>query len=180
MPVSLQLRRFAVLIVFLFSLCLWLGVSALRAADPRVVSCNEFLVPKVEVKGKLIGQDDCRMIETDFTYQNRNFRRLDMGISGTLDGWVAKQGRYNTYFGTNPEFTYPQGGNKNPIFYGIGRYEADKGSALIFLYSLEPGAWNGKMFVSSHGAGRSFKTGTLKAWDRNLNPSKAGQNLRQK
>lgn len=138
---------------------------------PRGASCNEFLVPKVEFKGKQIGQEDCKMLETDFDIQGRKFRRLDMGISGTIDGYIAKEGRYNHYFGSNPEFTYAQGGNKNSLFYGIGRYEADKGSAVIFIYPVERSTWNGKMFVTAHGAGVSFKAGNLKRWDKNLDPS---------
>ena len=152
------------------------------ATDPAtsaVKSCNEFLVPKQTLRGKQIGQEDCKLIETDFTFAGRRFRRMDMGISGTIDGYLAKEGRYRFYFGSNPEFTYAQGGNPNPIFYGIGRYDMDKGSELVFMYPLDastaggsgPGGngWNGKMFVTAHGAGRSFVRGTLKRWDLNLN-----------
>ena len=159
-----------------FVIVAWLAAAvpilpAAGPADVRGVSCKEFLVPKVEIKGKQVGQDDCRMIETDFDIQGRKFRRMDMGISGTIDGYIVKEGRYNHYFGSNPEFTYPQAGNKNPMFYGIGRYDAEKGSALIFIYPVDRSAWNGKMFVTAHGAGVSFKVGNLKVWDKNLNPS---------
>ena len=111
------------------------------------------------------------MIETDFDFAGHKFRRLDMGISGTIDGYITKEGRYNHYFGSNPEFTYPQGGNKNPIFYGIGRYEAEKGHAVIFMYPMDRADWNGKMWVTAHGAGVSVKAGNLKVWDKNLDPS---------
>ena len=148
--------------------------SLLPATDTdggKVISCNEFLVPKVEIKGKLIGQDDCRLKETDFTFLGRKFRRMDMGISGTIDGYLPKEGLYDFYIGSNPEFTHPQVGSANPLFYGISRYEADKGSAVIFIYPSDRSTWNGKMFVTAHGAGASFKLGTLKAWDKNLDPS---------
>ena len=142
-----------------------------QGGSARGTSCKEFLVSKAEVKGKQIGQDDCRMLETDFTIGGRQFRRLDMGISGTIDGYIAKEGRYNHYFGGNPEFTYAQAGNKNPIFYGIGRYDMETGSAVIFMYPKDAAAWNGKMYVTAHGAGVSFKAGNLKVWDKNLNAS---------
>jgi len=146
------------------------SLPAQERGNPAERSCNEFLVPKQTIRGKQIGQEDCKLIETDFTYAGRRFRRMDMGISGTLDGYLAKEGRYNFYFGSNPEFTYAQGGNRNPLYYGIGRYDAEKGSSVTFLYPLDASTWNGKMFVTAHGAGRSFKRGTLARWDKNLNP----------
>ena len=162
---------------WLVGFLIWAGfivlLPSLPAQDGKgaaAKSCNEFLVPKMEVKGKPIGQEDCKLIETDFTFQGRKFRRMDMGITGTIDGYLAKEGRYNYYFGSNPEFTYAQGGNKNRLFYGIGRYDMEKGSAVIFMYPLEASAWNGKMFVTAHGAGQSFKLGNLKRWDKNLEP----------
>jgi hypothetical protein len=146
-------------------------LSAQEPGRPAIRSCNEFLVPKQTIRGRQVGQEDCKLMETDFTFAGRRFRRMDMGISGTIDGYLAKEGRYNTYFGSNPEFTYAQGGNRNPLFYGTGRYDMDKGSEVVFLYPLEASTWNGKMFVTAHGAGRSFARGTLKRWDLNLNPA---------
>lgn len=145
-------------------------LPAQDAGKPALRSCNEFLVPKQTIRGKQIGQEDCKLIETDFSLAGRRFRRMDMGVSGTIDGYLAKEGRYNTYFGSNPEFTYAQGGNPNPLFYGIGRYDMNKGSEVVFLYPLDASTWNGKMFVTAHGAGRSFVRGTLKRWDLNLSP----------
>ncbi|MBI4482182.1 MAG: hypothetical protein HY652_04750 [Acidobacteria bacterium] len=142
-----------------------------QSSNDDVVSCNEFMVPKTEINGKLVGQEDCRMEETEVTFQGQKFRRLDMGISGTIDGYTAKEGRYNFYFNSNPEFVFLQGGNTNPFYHGIGRYEAAKGSSMILLYPQDRSAWNGKMFVTAHGAGASFARGTLKAWDKNLDRS---------
>ena len=100
----------------------------------------------------------------------RRFRRMDMGVGGTIDGYLVKEGRYSFYFGSNPEFTYAQGGNPNPLFYGTGRYDAERGSAVVLMYPLDPNTWNGKMFVTAHGAGRSFVRGSLRRWEQNLNP----------
>ena len=146
-------------------------IQAQESGGKKAVSCEEFLVPKVEIKGRMIGQDSCQMMETDFIFEGRKFRRMDMGISGNIDGYITKQGRYSNYFLSNPEFTYFQGGNKNQPLYGIGRFEADRGSALIFMYPLDRSAWNGKEWVTVHGAGVSFKEGSLKPWDKNLNPA---------
>ena len=144
------------------------GASEARTSAAR--SCNEFLVPKQTIRGKQIGQEDCTLIETDFSHAGRRFRRMDMGVGGTIDGYLVKEGRYSFYFGSNPEFTYAQGGNPNPLFYGTGRYDAERGSAVVLMYPLDPNTWNGKMFVTAHGAGRSFVRGSLRRWDQNLNP----------
>jgi hypothetical protein len=148
----------------------------LVAADEamgKVVSCNEFLVPKQEIRGKLIGQEECKMIETDFTFLGRKFRRMDMGITGSIDGYAPKGGRYDHYFSANPEFNIAQSGNKSPIFYGIGKYEMDKGNAVIIIYPLDKATWNGKEFVTAHGAGVEWNggKGSLKVWDKNLDPA---------
>ena len=92
------------------------ALQAQEAAASKVVSCNEFLLPKWEMRGKLLGQEECKMIETDFTFLGRKFRRMDMGITGTIDGYNPKVGRYNHYFSANPEFNIAQSGNKNPLF----------------------------------------------------------------
>jgi hypothetical protein len=139
------------------------------AAAPKVTSCDEYLVPRTEIRGKMIGQESCKMIETPVSLENKEYRRLDIGVSGTVDGWIPKKGRYDVYFGSNPEFTYPQGGNPEKLLYGVGQYEMDKGSAVVLLYPPE-GQWNGKMFITAHGRGRSFKSGSLRAWDKNLKP----------
>jgi hypothetical protein len=157
-----------------------IAVPGLRAADEatgKVVSCNEFLLPKFEIRGKQLGQNDCKMIETDFTYLGRKFRRMDMGVSGTIDGYAPKEGRYNHYFSANPEYNIAQSGNKNPIFYGVGEYDMNKGNAVIFIFPLDKSTWNGKEFVTAHGAGVGWNNGkgSLKVWDKNLdtaNPMK--------
>src|SRR5262249_14572522 len=155
------------------AMLLALAAPELRAADEaagKVVSCNEFLLPKFEIRGKQLGQKDCKMIETDFTFLGRKFRRMDMGISGTIDGFAPKEGRYNHYFSANPEYNIAQSGNTNPIFYGVGEYDMNKGNAVIFIYPLDKSAWNGKEFVTAHGAGVWWNNGkgNLKNWDKNL------------
>src|ERR1043165_8357391 len=91
----------AIALIAAFSPATLPEAQAQNTAGPKVVSCSEFLVPKVEIKGKLIGQEDCKMMETDFTLEGRQFRRMDMGISGTIDGYVTREGRYNNYFLSN-------------------------------------------------------------------------------
>ncbi|MCZ6751741.1 MAG: alpha/beta hydrolase domain-containing protein [Acidobacteria bacterium] len=168
---SLRLLWAAGFVVFA---CFAGGAADLRAQSAGgAVSCNEFLVPRVEVKGKQVGQESCQMIESDLDFQGRKFRRLDMGISGTVAGYTLKDNsaRYANYINEYPEIVYPQAGVNAPFYHGIGRYEAAQGTSVTLMYPEDRSAWNGKMYVTAHGAGRSFKYATLKTWDRNLNPA---------
>ena len=49
-------------------------------------SCRHFMAPKVTVEGQQIGQEDCRMHDAGVVGPDRQYRRVDMGISGTLAG----------------------------------------------------------------------------------------------
>ena len=82
-----------------------------------------------------------------------NVKTNDIGITGTIEGYTATEGVRDAYFTTAPEFVFTQVGNTSKLRQGIGRYEAEKGSAIVLLYPEGPGAWNGKMWLTAHGAG---------------------------
>jgi len=154
----------ACLIVSLFA---W--GSTLDAANVSdVKGCDEYLVPKKkDINGKLIGQEVCRMTEIEFDWHGRKFKRLDVGVTGTLEGYALKddKARYSNYFNVYPEFVYQQGGEEDkPVFHGIGRYSMDQGSSMTVLFPVNKADWNGKEFVTAHGAGRSFARGNAKFW----------------
>ncbi len=89
---------------------LWGQISA---SQPVTSSGKEFMVPKKEVNGKLIGQEDVLIQEVVITDAGRRYRRLDMGVSGTIDGWAVKEASafHRRQFGSAPEFTFTQVGN---------------------------------------------------------------------
>ena len=95
-------------------------------SQPVTSSGTEFMVPKKEVNGKLIGQEDVLIQEVVITDSGRQYRRLDVGVSGTIDGWAVKEGSatQRRQFGSAPEFTFTQVGNVYRRFHGIVRYEA--------------------------------------------------------
>src|SRR5262249_40664877 len=95
---------------------IWHGVLAGRAETP-MASCNEFLLQKNELPG--VSHQSCRMIETDVTYLGLPYRRVDMGITGTIDGMTAKDGPRTNYFTQSPEFVFAQTGNKAPLHHGV-------------------------------------------------------------
>ncbi len=83
------------------------------ASQPVTSSGKEFMVPKKEVNGKLIGQEDVLIQEVVITDSDRRYRRLDVGVSGTVDGWAVKEASafHRRQFGSAPEFTFTQVGN---------------------------------------------------------------------
>jgi hypothetical protein len=134
----------------------------------------------VTIGGKAVGPDECLMQETDLTFAGQRFRRIDIGLSGTVDGYMAKargikeestgNREYIHYFTNAPDLVFPQGGNPGPILHGVGRYEATKGTSVTVLYPVDAKAWNGKMWMTFHGRGRSFQGGGMAPWDKNLDP----------
>ncbi|MBI4483310.1 MAG: hypothetical protein HY652_10525 [Acidobacteria bacterium] len=142
------------------------------------------MVAKKQIDGRRIGQEDCRMLEvpvTDETWPEmtralrldhaRKYRRVDMGISGTIEGYTVKEGPRTVEFTSAPDFMFPQAGNFTQPLRGIVKYESSKGSGMTLLYPENAPAWNGKLYVTVHGGGGSFREGTMKPWDQNFDPS---------
>lgn len=150
-----------------------IGANALwgETSPPISSSGTDFMAPKRDVHGKSIGQEDVLIEEVAFADSGRRYRRLDVGISGTLEGWVVKEGPRGNHFTAHPEFALTQSGNDYRRFHGILRYEASKGTAVTLVYPEAGTLWNQKLFVTVHGRSGSFFGGTLKAWNKNLDPA---------
>src|SRR5205814_7855331 len=52
--------------------------------------------------------DLCLMQETGGTYDGRAVTRIDVGLDGTVDGYLAKVGNYKEYFSNSPDLVFPQ------------------------------------------------------------------------
>src|SRR5262245_66598274 len=89
-------------------------------AQPRstasAASCDEFLPVRKQVGGKNIGPDDCKIVseEVVFNLKGHRFRRFELRISGTVDGFAVKQGPRTEYFNDAPDFVFAQSGNNGP------------------------------------------------------------------
>ena len=140
------------------------------ASQPVTSSGKEFVAPQKEVNGKLIGQEDVLIQEVVVTDSGRQYRRLDVGVSGTLEGWALKENLPMPQFVSAPEFVFIQGGNLGPRFHGVLRYEASKGTGMTIIYPEAGTVWNKKLFVTVHGSSGSFFEGTLKPWNRIFDP----------
>jgi len=139
-------------------------------SQPVTSSGKDFMVPQKEMNGKLIGQEDVLIQEVVISDSGRQYRRLDVGVSGTLEGWALKEELPMPQFVSAPEFVFIQGGNVGPRFHGILRYEASKGTGMTIIYPESRTVWNKKLFVTVHGSSGSFFEGTLKPWNRIFDP----------
>ncbi len=145
--------------------------QATSVSQPVSSSGTELRAPAKEVNGKLIGQEDVLIQEVVIADSGHLYRRLDVGVSGTVEGWAIKQDLPMPQLASAPDFIYPQGGIHTQRFHGTLRYEASKGTGMTLIYSETGTAWNRKLFVTVHGSGGSFRQGTLKPWNKLLDPS---------
>jgi hypothetical protein len=69
-----------------------------RATTPAV-SCDEFLPPKKQAGARSVGPEDCKIVseEVVFNLKGQRFLRLELRISGTVEGWSVKQGAYELF-----------------------------------------------------------------------------------
>ena len=148
-----------------------LAVQALRrprppaqAASPK--SCDDTLLPLRDAKGHKVGPASCVMQDAEITVRGPRPQRVDIGLDGTVDGYLAKTGDYKDYFTNGPDLVFPQTWGPRPVFFGVAKYERAKGAAHDRPLSGRRAAWNGRIFVTVHGRGRSFKEGNLKPWDK--------------
>lgn len=151
------------------------AATTVAAQDFDQTTCDEFLLPQRTVEGmagKKAGPASCLMQETDITFEGRQFRRLDIGVDGTVDGWVTTTGDYKEYLTNAPDLVFQQTADDGKRHLAIATYERDKGAAMTVIYPLDKKDWNGKMWVTVHGRGAAFKLGNLKPWNENLNRAK--------
>jgi Alpha/beta hydrolase domain len=132
-------------------------------------SCDSFLLAPRQVNGKAVGPKSCQMQETGATYEGRALTRVDVGLDGTVDGYLAKVGNYKEYLSNSPDLVFPQTFGPREIVFGVAAYERAKGASMTVVFPRDRNAWNGKVWVTAHGRGTSFKQGQLKPWNRYVN-----------
>lgn len=155
-------RRFALLL----SIGVWLlftsGLTHLSAAAPLDQDCSSYIGPAVLVHGKSVGPKTCNISQEKQIHNVHGvpYRRLEIGVSGTIVGYTAKESPRVEMLTDVPEFT-AQRGNLGPYFHGIGTYFAEKGSGLTLFLPGASDDWNGKLFVLIHGSGSYGTVGDL-------------------
>jgi hypothetical protein len=154
----------------------WLICSVAGAQVPEK-SCDSFLLAPRQVNGKAVGPKSCLMQETSATYEGRAVTRLDVGLDGTVDGYLAKVGNYKEYFSNSPDLVFPQTFGPREILFGVAAYERAKGASMTLVFPSDRNAWNGKVWVTAHGRGTSFKQGQLREWNKYVSTANPMQGL---
>jgi hypothetical protein len=152
-------------------------IATPAAAQLKEAPCDDLVPPSREVKGKKVGPNSCLMQETPLTFEGRKLVRLDLGLNGTVDGFITKTGDYKEYLTNAPDLVFPQTADDGPRYLAIAAYERDKGASMTVIYPADRSSWNGKLWVTVHGRGSSFKEGQLKAWNKNVDPSDPTRDL---
>src|SRR5262249_35417216 len=140
------------------------------------VSCNEFAAASKQMMGKSVGVEECRIIseETVFNIKGHKFRRVEMRITGTVDGWAStEKGPRAIYFTDGPDFVlhqgpyfvYPQSGLRAQRARGMARYEVWTGNGRTIFSPEDPRQWNEKLYITAQGAGSYGAIGTLSPRD---------------
>jgi len=164
------MERWVVGISFFALLLSWPVLRAQeRPKGERAPSCAEFAPAKKQVGGKSIGVEECSVISEEVVsdIKGQRFRRLELRISGTLEGWFARGGPRGNYFNDAPDFVFTQSGNTGQRFKGIARYEGRTGHGISLFFPENPSNWNGKLYVTAHGAGPYGSVRTLLPRDSN-------------
>lgn len=149
------------------------GVAQENRASAKfkdTVSCDEFSAATRQIMGKTVGVEQCQIIseETVFNILGHKFRRVEMRITGTVDGWAStEKGSRAIYFTDGPDFVFTQSGLTGPRARGIARYEGSTGHGMTIFYPEDSRHWNGKLYVTAHGAGSYGAIGTLMPRDPN-------------
>ena len=106
------------------------------------------------------------MQETDVVLDGRTFRRLDVGIDGTVEGVLTDRPDTRDYFTNAPELVLPQLAAQGRPVSAVAAYTGVKGASMTVIYPLAAGTWNGRMWVTAHGGDMSLGHG-LAPWHRN-------------
>ena len=159
-------------------------ISGLSIGQSQSVeSCDKYLPELRQVGKEKVGPTSCLMQESRFEMQGKNFVRLDLGLDGTAEGYVKMTGPYHEYLTNGPDLIFQQAGTstEKPRL-AIAKYDRMRGAAVILVFPENKADWNGKMWVTAHGRGRSFKNGRLKVWNKYLdreNPAAAFDKIKQ-
>lgn len=143
------------------------------AQDGQYKPCSGYLPPLREVKGHKVGPLSCEMQQFEFDFNGRRFVRVDIGLDGSVEGYVTREGNYREYLTNAPDLVFPQtqASKPEPYSLAISNYEKLRGAAILLVYPADRKDWNGKLWVTAHGRGDSFHNGSLKIWHDYLDPA---------
>ncbi len=173
--------RGAKLLTAASAVVLVVAVASIGSASAQLVrsnDCSSFIGPLEEVAGTSVGPQKCTILaESSVRSINGDiYGRLEIGISGTIEGYTPKEGTRKEMFTDAPEFALAQRGNLGPYYHGIGYYIDAKGSGMTLFLPQSAEAWNGKLFVLSHGSGNYSRIGEIPPREPGQYPMRQGAN----
>lgn len=160
------MRNLFAIAVALMLTAAFYSTGALSAAGKRYASCDEFLPAPRTVAETKVGPESCLMQQADVIYNGHEYVRVDLGLNGTAEGYVTDEGPYHEYLTNGPGLIFEQAANPGTRHLAIADYERMRGAAILLIYPKNKAEWNGKLWVTAHGRGRSFRNGALKIWNR--------------
>ena len=80
------------------------------------VSCSQFMAPKRNVKGKMVGQEECLMQDHGIVEPNLKYHRVDMGITGTCRVGSLSRGAAELLHVGSGFYLYPVRKSPQPTF----------------------------------------------------------------
>ena len=145
--------------------------TAVLAED--FTSCKEYLPALRQVNNHKVGPETCQLQQVELEFNGHTFIRADMGLDGTVEGYVTREGNYREYLTNAPDLVFPQSQASKPEIpiLAVSHYESLRGAAILLVYPKNRKDWNGKLWVTAHGRGRSFHNGSLKLWNKYLDPA---------
>ena len=163
------MKKLEKLCVMVGIICAASGAVAQERGKPAkvikdAVSCNEFVLPLKQSMGQAVGVEQCLILseETVFNIKGHKFRRVELWLTGAVEGWASREkGSRAIYFTDGPDFVLAQSGLTGPRSRGIGKYEGSTGHGLTIFYPEDVRNWNGKLYITAHGAGSYGAVGAL-------------------
>ena len=137
----------------------WLLGPPLEAQDTAARSLENCFGVGKTVEGRRVGPETCRITE-EIRIANVHgvaYRRIEMGISGSIEGYTVKNGPRIVNFTDVPELAMGQKGHLGPYFHGVGGYRSELGSGMTLFIPESSEDWNGKLFVLVHGGTRPYQ-----------------------
>src|SRR5204862_4390363 len=96
------------------------------AAQTTGKSCDNYLPQPRQVNGRAVGPMSCLMQETSATYEGRALTRLDVGLDGSVDGYLAKVGNYKDDFSNSPDLVFTETLGPRELLVWVASYESAK------------------------------------------------------
>ena len=144
----------------LVSLFIVVSITGMTRLGAQTTDCSSYIAARPD---QTLGPTACVMEERPiYDIDGVAYRRVEMGISGTVEGYTMIDGsRYSFYFTDVPEMALAQRGAWGPYFHAVAEFHAEEGSGMTIFLPRSAADWNGKLFMMAHGSSPYPQVGEL-------------------